>query len=638
MTRDGRPSGRRTGSRKTRARQAASQAGRLPAPGEQKRRPPTPRQGLRVWRLVLVILVWLIFFGLLWVLWMARDLPDIAHPPPLPEPVRVTVLAVDGSVLTTYGPAPGQALPPDRIPEVMIQAVVATEDRRFFHHHGIDLVGIARAAWTNLRAGRLVQGGSTITQQLAKNLFLTPERSLSRKVRELLLALYLEEKLTKEEIVALYLNRAYFGAGAYGIDAASRSFFGHGAQQLNLREAAVLAGLLKAPSRLQPLANLEGAWERARRVVLPAMQRAGYLSRQQVERAIAAGPPRLRRGLGANVRYATDRALREAERLTGGWSGSVRILTTIRPDLQRRAQRVLRDVLARSGDVRNAHQGAAVVMLPDGAIEAYVGGRDWRQSQFDRVFQARRQPGSAMKPFLYAAALEAGYSPDDVLPDAPIRVGDWQPRNFDDRYRGPVTLYEAFVHSLNSVAVRLILAVKPEAVVAMAHRLGLQEPLRPLPSLALGAQEVRLLHLVAAYAPFENGGLPVDPYLVLEVRAENGPVLYRYRPKEEGLPVLARPLRRTMRHLLRGVVAEGTARRAALPGVAAAGKTGTTQDFRDAVFVGFIPGHLAGVWVGNDDNSPMKGVTGGSLPAMIWKEIMMGLIPGPQEQEGPPAR
>ena len=338
------------------------------------------------------------------------------------------------------------------------------------------------------------------------------------------------------------------------------------------------------------------------------------------------------------MRYATDRALREAERLTGGWSGSVRILTTIRPDLQRRAQRVLRTVLERDGDARNAHQGAAVVMLSDGAIEAYVGGRDWRRSQFDRVFQARRQPGSAMKPFLYAAAFEAGFAPEDVLPDAPIRVGDWEPRNFDDRYRGPVTLHDAFVHSLNGVAVRLILAVKPEAVVAMAHRLGLREPLRPLPSLALGAQEVRLLDLVAAYAPFENGGLPVKPYLVLEVRAENGPVLYRYRPQEQGAPVLSRALRQTMRRLLQGVVRDGTARRAALAGVAAAGKTGTTQDFRDAVFVGFIPGHLAGVWVGNDDNSPMKGVTGGSLPATIWREIMTALVPAATRPEEAPAR
>jgi len=630
MTRRKRPAGRQAGSRRSERRG-------VPPQGEGATGP-VSRRRLRLWRLVLVVLIWLTFFGLLWVLWEARDLPDIAHPPPLPEPARVTVLAVDGSALATYGPAPGRALAPDQIPEVMIQAVVATEDHRFFHHHGIDLLGILRAAWTNLRTGRLVQGGSTITQQLAKNLFLTPERSLARKIRELLLAFYLEKKLTKREILALYLNRAYFGAGAYGIDAASRSFFGHSGRQLDLREAALLAGLLKAPSRLQPLANLEGAWERARRVVLPAMQRAGYLSRQQMEKAIAAGPPRLRRGLGANVRYATDRALREAERLTGGWSGSVEILTTIRPDLQRRAQRVLRNILDRSGDARNAHQGAAVVMLSDGAIEAYVGGRDWRRSQFDRVFQARRQPGSAMKPFLYAAALEAGFSPEDVLPDAPIQIGDWQPRNFDDRYRGTVTLYDAFVHSLNSVAVRLILAVKPEAVVAMAHRLGMREPLRPLPSLALGAQEVRLLHLVAAYAPFENGGLPVEPYLVLEVRAENGPVLYRYQPKEEGAPVLSRPLRQTMRRLLRGVVREGTARRAALPGVAAAGKTGTTQDFRDAVFVGFVPGHLAGVWIGNDDNSPMKGVTGGSLPAMIWREIMRALVPAASQPEEVPSR
>ncbi len=585
------------------------------------------RRRLRPWRLILATFVWALFFALLWLLWIARDLPDIAHPPPLPEPARATVLAVDGSVLTTYGPKPGRDLAPEEIPEIMVEAVVATEDRRFFHHHGIDPVGIARAVWANLAAGRLVEGGSTITQQLAKNLFLDPERSLARKMRELLLALYLEQKLTKPEILALYLNRVYFGAGAYGLDAAARTFFGHGAGHLELGEAALLAGLLKAPSRLQPLANLEGAWERARRVVLPAMRREGFITEEQLAAALKAGPPRLAADLGAGVRYASDRALLEAERLTGGWQGSVTILTTIRPDLQRRAEAVLRRVLDAEGDARGARQGAVVAMLPDGAIEAYVGGRDWRLSQFDRAGQARRQPGSAMKPFLYAAALEAGVRPDDVLPDAPITVGDWSPKNFDGRYRGPVALREAFVHSLNSVAVRLILEVGPEAVVAMARRLGLEEPLRPLPSLALGAQEVRLVDLVGAYVPFENGGYAVHPYMVLEVRAEDGPVLYRYRPQTAAVSVLSEEVLETMRDLMRAVVAEGTARRARIPGVPAGGKTGTTQDFRDAVFVGFIPGHVAGVWVGNDDNAPMKGVTGGSLPAAIWRDVMAPLVP-----------
>ncbi|GIX16678.1 MAG: hypothetical protein KatS3mg119_0864 [Rhodothalassiaceae bacterium] len=597
--------------------------------GGGKDEPGGGRRRLRPWRLILAAFVWALFFALLWLLWIARDLPDISHPPPLPEPARATVLAVDGSVLTTYGPKPGRDLAPEEIPEIMVEAVVATEDRRFFHHHGIDPVGIARAVWANLAAGRLVEGGSTITQQLAKNLFLDPERSLARKMRELLLALYLEQKLTKPEILALYLNRVYFGAGAYGLDAAARTFFGHGAGHLDLGEAALLAGLLKAPSRLQPLANLEGAWERARRVVLPAMRREGFITEEQLAAALEAGPPRLAADLGAGVRYASDRALLEAERLTGGWQGSVTILTTIRPDLQRRAEAVLRRVLDAEGDARGARQGAVVAMLPDGAIEAYVGGRDWRLSQFDRAGQARRQPGSAMKPFLYAAALEAGVRPDDVLPDAPITVGDWSPKNFDGRYRGPVALREAFVHSLNSVAVRLILEVGPEAVVAMARRLGLEEPLQPSAvACAGGAGGAGSSISSRAYAPFENGGYAVDPYMVLEVRAEDGPVLYRYRPADGGgARALGGGAGDDARSHAGGGGGGHRPARAACPALPAGGKTGTTQDFRDAVFVGFIPDHVAGVWVGNDDNAPMKGVTGGSLPAAIWRGVLAPLAP-----------
>ncbi len=587
----------------------------------------------RILRILALLAVWSAFALLVWVLWVARDLPDVTRPPPLPEPERVTVLAVDGSVLATYGPAPGRDLAPDELPRVLIDAVVATEDRRFFSHHGVDPRGIARAMIANLRRGRLVQGGSTITQQLAKNLFLRPERSLRRKVQELLLALYLEQTLTKSEIIALYLNRVYFGAGAHGVDAAARSFFGHGAEELSLREAALLAGLLKAPSRLQPLANLEGAWRRARDVVLPAMVATGRLAADRARAAVAAGPPRLARRFDDQVRYATDWAVARAGRLIGGRLGSVRILTTIDPRLQRAAARALAGVMKREGARRDAGQAALVALTPDGAVEALVGGVDYAASQYDRAIAARRQPGSAMKPFVYAAALAAGHRIDDRLLDAPVEIGGWRPRNFDGRYHGEVTLYEAFVRSYNSVAARLVAEVGPARVVALARRFGLSASLQPVPSLALGTEEVTLVDLTRAYAPFMNGGMRVDPWLVLEVARENGPVLYRYRPPaSSGGPVASRSVLRGMQRLLVGVVEEGTARAARLPGRTAGGKTGTTQDFRDAVFIGFTADHLAGVWVGNDDNRPMKGVTGGSLPARIWKAFMI------EAHRGLPAR
>ncbi|RMF16879.1 MAG: PBP1A family penicillin-binding protein [Alphaproteobacteria bacterium] len=587
----------------------------------------------RLFRLFVLLVVWAVFAGLVWALWVARDLPDVSRPPPLPEAERVTVLAIDGSVLATYGPAPGRDLSPDELPKVLADAVVATEDRRFFSHHGIDPRGIARAMVTNLRHGRLVQGGSTITQQLAKNLFLRPDRSLRRKLQELLLALYLEQTLSKREILALYLNRVYFGAGAYGVDAAARSFFGHGADRLSLREAALLAGLLKAPSRLQPLANLDGAWARARSVVLPAMVATGRLDAARMQAAVAAGPPRLARRFDDQVRYATDRAVAKATALVGGRLGSARILTTLDPHLQRAATQAVRRVMKDEGPRRGAGEAALVALTPDGAVEALVGGVDYATSQYDRAVAARRQPGSAMKPFVYAAALAAGHRITDRVLDAPVEIDGWRPRNFDGRYHGEVTLYEAFVRSYNSVAARLLGEVGPARVVAFAHRFGLAARLQPVPSLALGTEEVTLIDLTRAYAPFMNGGVRVEPWLILEVARENGPVLYRYAPPAPpDAPVVGRGVLKSMQRLLVGVVNEGTARNARLAGRIAGGKTGTTQDFRDAVFIGFTADHLAGVWVGNDDNRPMKGVTGGSLPARIWKAFMM------EAHRGLPAR
>jgi penicillin-binding protein 1A len=559
-------------------------------------------------------------------------------------PLTVQVLARDGSVLADRGAA-APNVPVDLLPRHLIEAVLAIEDRRFYAHWGVDPVGLGRAVVANYHAGRVVQGGSTLTQQLAKNIIVNSERTLSRKLEELVLALWLELRLRKPDILEIYLNRVYFGAGVYGVEAAARRFFEKGARELTLGEAAVLAGLLKAPSRYSPAWNPSLARERGQ-MVLAKMVEAGFLTAEQGRPGIVAevrfAEWQAMRG-DTGVEYAVDAALDEVPAVIAGGEGDIVIETTIDANLQRRAQQMVRDLLDGEGRNLDATHAALVLMGLDGGVVVLVGGRSYAESQFNRATKARRQPGSAFKPFIYLTALESGLTPDSTVKDAPITHKGWSPRNFDGRFSGSVTLREALARSLNAATVRLGLSVGIARAAETAKRLGIGSELRPDATLALGTSEVTLLELTGAYGAFASGGKRVTPYLVERVRTGSGRVLYkRQRPPEE--TVVTSQHAGALNDMLNAALIFGTGKSAGLPLHPACGKTGTAQDFRDAWFVGYTAHLVAGAWVGNDDRRPMKRVTGGTLPAKLWREVMLiaheGLSPLPlpgTEPAGPVA-
>jgi penicillin-binding protein 1A len=555
--------------------------------------------------------------------YFAATLPDISDLAVAERRPSVTMLAADGSLLATFGEFFGEPLRLKEMPRHLPQAVIATEDRRFYEHHGIDPIGLARAAWTNLRAGGIVQGGSTITQQLAKNVFLTPERTFSRKIQETLLALWLERRFSKEQLLEIYLNRVYLGAGTYGVDAAARRYFNKSAREVTVYEAALIAGLLKAPSRFSPARDRERAARRAS-IVLENMVDTGYLTQRQADaaRRESARLVEVQQARPGN-RYFADWV---AEFLAGFGGGKRDLLvrTTLDPRLQSAAEAVIEETLRKEGPKAGAGQAALIAMSPDGAIRAMVGGRDYGDSQFNRATQALRQPGSAFKPFVYAAALEAGFAPASRVVDGPIRIGDWAPKNYTGRYLGETTLAEAVAESINTVAVQVSERTGRKRVVELARRLGITAELTNDASLALGTSEVTLIELTAAYTTFANGGVGAWPYGIEEVRDSRGKVLFR---REGGGPgrVLSAEIAADMNQLLAGVIQHGTGRAAAL-GRPAAGKTGTTQDYRDALFVGYTPELIAGVWFGNDDNAPMHKITGGTLPARTWRGFMLAAL------------
>ncbi len=534
----------------------------------------------------------------------------------------VRILARDGSVLAERGGA-APYIPIDLLPRHLIDAVIATEDRRFYSHRGIDPSGLARAILVNLRAGRPVQGGSTITQQLAKNMFLTPERTLWRKVGELVIALWLEMRLSKPDILELYLNRVYFGAGAYGVEAASRRFFNKSAQEITLAEAAVLAGLLKAPSRYSPAANPEAALARAQSVVATMVEvgSATVIDAQMTKiDAVRFADAQIMRG-ETGVEYAVDAVLERLPALVAGEAREIVVETSIDANLQRKAQQIVHDTIAAEGRSLEASQAAVVMLDPDGGITVLVGGRSWAESQFNRAMRAKRQPGSAFKPFVYLVALENGMTPDTIVHDTPINSKTWSPGNNDGKFHGAVTLREALAKSLNTVAVRLQMRFKVQRTVEAAHRLGIRAELRPDGTLALGTSEVTLLELTGAYGAFATGGRLVEPHIVKRVVTGSGRVLYA-RPRRDPQVVIAPAQVGALNDMLNAVVVQGTGRRAALSLHPVSGKTGTTQEFRDAWFVGYTAHWIGGVWVGNDDRRPMHKVMGSSLPARLWREIM----------------
>ena len=537
------------------------------------------------------------------------------------RPPNITVLAGDGSVLASRGMR-RDYVRLGQLPEHLIQAVLSTEDRRFYWHFGIDPLGLARAFYINLRAGQVVEGGSTITQQLAKNVFLNHKRTYARKLREAMLAVWLETQLSKDEILEQYLNRVYFGAGAHGVAAAAQRYFGKYPHTLSLSESAILAGLLKAPSRLSPLRNMDLAQMRAN-AVLENMVDTGAITRVQANYA-RTHPPKLKTGVLDDISdtsYVLDWIMESLPGFVGEVGENLQIRTTIDPGMQRAAQRIVYKIMRKHGAPQHASQAAAVFMDTGGAIKAIVGGTSYTKSQFNRAIKAKRQPGSSFKPFVYLAALEGGLHPASIVEASRIRIGSWTPRNYTRQYSGAVTLREGLAHSINTVAARLMQDMGRSNVVRVARRMGITSPLHNKPSLALGTAEVTPLELTGAYVPFANGGIGVIPHGIIEVRTENGKALYRRKGSGPGRIIEQNHVAQ-MQQMMRAVLTEGTGRSARIKRHPAAGKTGTTQGFRDAWFVGYTAYYVGGVWVGNDSGKPMRKVTGGSLPARIWKGIM----------------
>ncbi len=584
-----------------------------------------------------ILLIWVSFVGGCFVLWYSYDLPDITRLQQTERRPSITVLAKDGTKLATYGDLHGQMVDIKKLPPHVVQAFLAIEDRRFYSHFGVDLIGLVRAIWANYRAGHVVQGGSTITQQLAKN-FLQSEklydfndRSLRRKIQEALLALWLEHKFTKDQILTIYVNRVYLGSGTFGLAAAAQHYFGKRPKDLNLYEAAMIAGLLKAPSKYSPSHNPELAGQRASQV-LENMAKEGYISEDAKDAAIALASSTQDTFQGSTIRYFTDWVVDILPKHVDTEDKDLIVTTTLDPSLQALAEVKYQEVLKEKGEAAKASQMSLVSMTYDGAIRAMIGGTNYKQSQFNRVTQALRQPGSTFKPVLYLAALEAGMSPSDLISDLPIRLGSWQPKNYKYQTRGEVSLQDALAYSVNTVSVRLAHQLGLQRIVQSARQLGLTSPLPDNLTLVLGTGETTLLELTSAYAVIAREGLKIPPYAIVKVVDLEGHSLYAY---EAPLPVqtVDPSVARNLTQMLRAVMTYGTGKRAALPWPCAA-KTGTSQSHKDAYLVGFTAELITGAWAGNDDNTPMNPKPG-SPAARLWHLFMVEIPvkPTPSSQE-----
>lgn len=540
-------------------------------------------------------------------LWLFIALPINRALEPLPAPTLVLVSA-DGKPFARRGAYKEEPVEVSALPDHVPNAFIAIEDKRFYKHGGIDMRAIARAFRNNMQAGGVTEGGSTITQQLAKNAFLSNRRTLRRKAQEAIIAIYLEARLSKEDILSRYLSSVYFGEGVFGIRAAARQYFNKTPEQLTIGEAAMLAGVVKAPSRLAPTEDIDASRKR-QRVVLQAMVDNGFITEREARRArnvrVREGRPSLPVGS-----YFADWVSPQAKRAFDRAYGEVVVKTTLDSRLQRRAEQIIRSRLAAEGRRLNVDEAALIAMRTDGSVVALVGGRDYKVSQYNRAADARRQPGSAFKLFVYLAALREGATPDHRVLDTPVRLGNWRPQNHEARYTGgPITLRDAFARSSNVAAVRVLQEVGVRNVVRTARDLGVESPLPRDATVALGTGSVTLMEMTSAYAAIAAGQAPVRPHGLAE-----------WKPAGRTQRLSAAE-QRGMMELMRAVVTSGTGRGAAV-GAPAFGKTGTTQDYRDALFIGFVGDLVVGVWVGNDDNEPMKRVQGGGLPAQIWREFM----------------
>ena len=563
--------------------------------------------------------------------WYALDLPDIDKLSAATRRPSITLLDRAGGTIATYGNLYGRPIQTGDMPPALIEAVLATEDRRFFSHFGLDAMGLARAMWVNLKSGRIVQGGSTITQQIAKNLFLTPERTLRRKIRESVLSLWLEHRFTKDQLFTIYINRVYLGAGTYGVEAASAKYFNKSARDMGLYESALIAGLLKAPSRFAPTRNPTLSHLRTVQV-LANMVAAGYLTPDQAEAAKQARPKlKTPKAPPRSTRYFVDWVLPRISGYIGASDHDLVVSTTLDRILQASAETILVGLSEKDGFQADARQAALIALSPGGAIRAIVGGRDYGDSQFNRATQARRQPGSAFKLPVYLAGLESGMTPEDSFQDAPVTVEGWSPRNYGGTYVGAVSLKEALARSINTVAVRVSEGAGRNRVREAARRLGITSRLPQGPALALGSAGVSLMEMTGAYAALANEGEGVWPHGIREIHSGEGELLYRRAGSGPGRVIAPGNVAR-LHDMLGAVIAMGTGKAAQI-GRPAAGKTGTSQDFRDAWFIGYSAELVTGVWFGNDDNTPMAKVTGGGLPARLWRDFMLaahqGLAPRP---------
>ncbi len=579
---------------------------------------------MKLFRFALVAGIWCaIALGAL-IAWYAAELPGIIDDPHFERKYAITVEAIDGSTVARYGELKGISVEVKDLPPHLVQAVLAIEDRRFYSHWGLDPLGIARALVTNLRHGSL-HGGSTITQQLAKNLFLTPEQKLKRKIQEAILAVWLETQLTKDEILSAYLNRVYMGGGAYGVEAASRIYFGKSAKELTLRESATIAGLLKAPSRYSPQANPVKSAERTK-VVLAAMKDAGYINDKDLKANTSSVDSEMRPVEGNGERFYSDWIVSDLNSLTGELPSDMVVETTMIPEIQTAAEAAIKRVLDESGEAKKASQAAAIVMDTDGAVLALVGGRDYRTSQFNRAVDAMRPPGSSFKPIVYLTALEQGMKPSDMVMDEPVKYGRYKPTNFKNEYFGEVPLEFALARSLNTISVQLAYNAGVGNVIDTARRLGVNADLERDLSIALGSSGVPPIEMATAYASIARGGYLVVPYGIIRIKDTDGRLVYERAPFASERRVASEQAIANLIYMMEGVVQVGTGQGASIPGYRIAGKTGTSQDFRDAWFIGFSGNLICAVWVGNDDNSSMKAVTGGSLPAAIWRETMTAAL------------
>lgn len=586
-----------------------------------------------------IFLKWIIILGFWgaiffagYVAYLIQDLPSIDTIEEVRRANKIVMLDYKNSVLATYGDVRGKYIEYDQIPTNLRNAVIATEDKRFFEHYGVDPWGIIRAAIANMKAGRTVQGGSTITQQLAKIVFLNSERTLKRKIQEAVLALQIEQKYTKKQIFSIYLNRVYLGSGIYGIDAAAKYYFGKNIRDLNLYEAAIIAGLLKAPSKYAPTNNVEVSGARAYQILLN-MEESGYITKEQLKEA-ENSPVQLDISMMGKMRhhYFTDWIYNQVESYVTDEGHDLIVKTTLNLAVQKEAETILAEYIDKIKEERKVEQGAVVVMTVDGKILAMVGGRNYATSPFNRATQALRPTGSAFKVFVYAAAMQTERTPEDIVIDEPVNYDGWAPRNFNRNHLGAIPLQEAFAKSLNTVAVKIADEVGIKRVISTAHALGIQSPLEPNLSLALGTASLTLLEMTSAYATIANDGFASNAHAIEYIRdSYTGDFLY-VRPLEAPQRVLDEQAAIKMDYLLEQSVQKGTAKGAKNKLVKIRGKTGTSQDFRDAWFLGSTRKYVVGVWLGNDNYSPMKFVTGGTYPVLIGRDILMRL-PNKKEEE-----